>query len=298
MRVGDRLKYDLFKSNLSSMKERLDKTQEMIASGKKVLSPSDDPVIAAKTLQLEAGQQLGEQFRRNLDRIKTMTGMYETSLTSVNDLLTRAKEIGLTQGSDTMDASDRKMASEEVKGIIEQLVALGNTKLGNTYVFGGTKSNTAPFVLNEADYSVTFQGSDEVPLVFVDRGETEKMGMSGKDVFYEDGGVDVFAVLQDLEVALETNDVDSIRGAMADIDDALALTETNIGYIGTYDGKIGTLIEGNEARTTKTTEIISDMSDVDIADLITEYNSLSNAYETMLYTMAKVQNLNILNFLR
>jgi flagellar hook-associated protein 3 FlgL len=98
----------------------------------------------------------------------------------MKDLLTSAKQLAVTQGSDQMDAASRKTAAIQIEGIIENLVTLGNTKIGNTYAFGGNKSDKAAFVLNDADYSVSFKGSDDVPEVYVDGTTKKNLGISGR----------------------------------------------------------------------------------------------------------------------
>lgn len=296
MRVTDSGRYDMFTANLNALKERIDNVQEMISSGKKVLHPSDDAVVISQSITIGADKDTNTQMKRNLDKLKMLGSTYETSITTMQDLLTRAKEIAVTMASDNMDASNRASASEEVKGIIEQLVTIGNTKVGNTYIFGGLKSDTAPFSLNSADYSVTWNGSSDVAEIFVDKGEKEKMGISGSTVFFS-GGTSVFDVLKNFKVALDTNDTTGIKGAMDGLDQMLNLTETNTAYIGTYTGKIDSLIQSNSAKDLNLTTILSDMTDADVASLITEFNTLTNAYQSTVYALSKIQNLNILSYL-
>jgi flagellar hook-associated protein 3 FlgL len=298
MRVGDSIKFEIFKSNLNRLKSNLDSVQEMMASQKKIFRPSDDAIGFSRGVEIEADRGLISQYKRNLDRLKTLGAMYDSSVTTVHDLLTRAKEIAVTQSSDTMDASTRKSSAEEIKGIIEHLITIGNTKIGNNYVFGGKKSDITPFVLDSGDYSVTFQGSREVPSVFIDKGELEKMGISGYDIFYGSGGFSIFGTLKDLKEALETNNAGAIRNSLDTINTALDLTENNVAYVGTYTGKIDTLVDSQATKDLRYTELMSELMDADMAQLVSDFNMLTNAYQTSLYSMSKLQEFNILNYLR
>ncbi len=297
MRVADRMRYETFKASLGDIQQKITRTQEMIASGRRVLDPSDDPVIAAKSVQMTAEKQVDAQYRKNLQHLQLLDTSYETALTSVDELLSQAKQIAVTMSSDTNDASSRKTASEEIKGIIEQLVTLGNTKVGNSYVFGGKKSNSAAFSLNEADYSVTFNGSTDVPKVFVDGTEKMSLGMSGKDIFNKDG-TDVFQVLKNLKESLETNNATGVRGTLAGLEAACNLTENNIAYIGVASSRVESLLQNNDTNDLRLTQTLSEMADVDVASVISDFNTLSTAYQTMIYTMSKMQELNIFNYLR
>jgi flagellar hook-associated protein 3 FlgL len=295
MRVTDKVRFDVFKNNLSSMKETIDKTQTRIASGKKILAPSDDPVAASTGIELEAEKSLNDRYKKNLEKLKTVGGFYDTSINSMNDLLTRAKEISITQASDTMDASTRLSANEEIKGIIEQFVTIGNTKVGNSYIFGGKKSNIKPFTI-DVDYNVTFNGSSDVDSVYIDKGTKEDAGMSGESVFISD--TNIFTVLKDLSDALDGNDLTGIRSAIDTIDLTLDKTQTNLARAGTYMSRVENYIGHKETRDLNITESLSQAMDIDMTQAVTDFNSLSTAYEAMLYSMAKVQNLTIMNYLK
>jgi flagellar hook-associated protein 3 FlgL len=151
--------------------------------------------------------------------------------------------------------------------------------------------------LNKADYSVTFNGSSDVPQVFIDGSEKMNLGMSGKDVF-NSGGTDVFQILKDLKEALETNNTTNVRGSLTGLDAALDLTENNIAYIGVSSSRMETLVANNGTSDTRLTETLTQMADADVASVISDYNALSTAYQSTIYMMSKMQELNIFNYLR
>lgn len=295
MRVTDSLKYAILNKNLTRIKQNIDAAQNKIASGKRITTPSDDPVAASSGIGLEAEKNMNNQYIRNLEKIKTLGGFYDTATTGIHDLLTKAKEIAITQASSTMDATTRMSSAEEIKGIIEQLVTIGNTKIGNSYIFGGEKGSVIPFTLN-SDYSVTFNGSEDVSSVYIDKGTKEVSGISGHRVFISD--TNIFEGLKKLKDSLEANDQSKIKETLNDLEASLNKTQANIAHVGTYVAKIESYIEYKDVRNLDIDESMSEMMDVDIAQAITEFNALSNAYEAMLYSMAKIQNLSVLNYLR
>ncbi len=297
MRVTDKLKWDVSEKRLSSLNEKIATLQEQISAQTKILHPSDDPVIYARSVQMTSEKNLNTQYNRNLNRFSAFAGTYETVFGSVKDLLNTAKQLAVTQGSDQMDAASRKTAAIQIEGIIENLVTLGNTKVGNTYAFGGKKSDKPAFVLDGTDYSVAFKGSDDVPEVYVDGSTKEKLGMSGKSAFYNGDTVSVFGALKELKDALENNDGNAIRTAEGSLDKALDLTANNVAYIGTYSKTITTLTTQNSTKGDLLTTTMSDMVDADMVQLVTEFNMLSNAYEAATSSMSKIMKLSILNYL-
>jgi flagellar hook-associated protein 3 FlgL len=297
MRVGDKIRFDFSKKQLSSMNEKIAVLQEQISSGTKILRPSDDPVIYARNVEMTSEKDINTQYKRNLDRLNVFAGTYETVFSSVKDLLNTAKQLAVTQGSDQMDAASRETAAVQIEGIIENLVTLGNTKVGNAYAFGGKRSNAAAFVLDDTDYSVTFQGTDDVQEVYVDGNTKEKLGISGKSAFYDGDTASVFGALKELRDALKNNDGDSIRTAIGSIDKALDLTANNVAYIGTYSSTITTLTTQNATKGDLLTTTMSDMVGADMIQLVTEFNMLSNAYDATISCLSRIMKMSILNYL-
>jgi flagellin-like hook-associated protein FlgL len=187
MRITDRFKYDLFMHQFNNVRGTLDRVQEQIASQRKVNRPSDDPVAFSTYVSLNSENLLYEQLDRNIQRVTTFGRVYETCFNTMGDLLADAKEVAINHASGSMDSALRDTAVTQVESIIEQLVTLGNTVVGDTYVFGGKQSTSAPFRLNP-DYSVDFlvaEGSEAANKVYVDRGSTAQYNISGKEAFYD-----------------------------------------------------------------------------------------------------------------
>ncbi len=186
MRVTDKSMFDQMTANLQSAMSGINKIEGEISSGKKVEVPSDDPVVYAQASLINAQQSVNTQFNRNLQAIQSFGSTYESTFNNVNDLLTQAKQLALQYADGTMSASDRANGAQAVEDIISQLVAEGNTQLANTYIFGGTKANQAPFELNP-DYSVNYTvplAAREPTNAYVDQGELSPTGFSGQGLFY------------------------------------------------------------------------------------------------------------------
>jgi flagellar hook-associated protein 3 FlgL len=303
MRVSDNLRYETFKNNTSVLKDKIDKNQQMVASQKKILTPSDGAVAMARSVQLESQKDMNDQYTRNLTTLGLYGGMYETSLNTVQDALTRAKELAVSMSSDNMTDEGRQIAAEEVGDIIQQLVSVGNTKVGNSYIFGGKKSSTIPFTLDTDPasptyFSVTYDGTADVPDVFIASGQKEKMGISGQRVFDGGGDSDIFDILKGLKVALEQNIRPVVGTAITNLDKTINLTTANISHVGVFNGGIETMTNTLKNNTDTLTTVISDLTDADMVSLISEYTLLTNAYEASLASMAKLQQMNVLNYLR
>lgn len=295
MRISDRLRYETLKKDLLEIKSRLDKAQSMISSGSSIISPKDDPVKFSISIQFESELRKLEQYSRNVQRLLLFGGYYDSCLSKIEELIRRAKEIAVSLASDTMDAQSRRSSSEEIKGIIEQMISIGNTNVAGIYIFGGKKTNIKPFEA-DADYNVRYMGTKDVISVEIDNDETENLGISGFKVFFE--GTDLFSVLKGLKDALERNDAYGIKKSLENLDMAHEKVRTEISYVGSYVANLERKKEILELRVSEIEKMKSELKDADLARIISDFNALTLTYQTMLYAMAKIQDLNILNYIR
>jgi flagellar hook-associated protein 3 FlgL len=123
-----RFRLDVEIARQSRLAQAIARGQAEIASGKKILAPSDDPIGAAQVADIRRAEGNEATWRRN---IGTATGLAERAdsvLTSVATNLDRAKELMLKASSDTSSNSDRAIIAAELSGIAEAITSLRNTR--------------------------------------------------------------------------------------------------------------------------------------------------------------------------
>ena len=87
----------------------------------------------------------GEQYLDNIDGAMSSITSADSTLSSVNTALTRLKELAVQAASDATSDSSRAALAEEVGQLRDQLLSLANTKVGNSYLFSGFRTDTAAF---------------------------------------------------------------------------------------------------------------------------------------------------------
>ncbi len=154
-----------------------------MATGKRLLTNSEEPVSSARLLNLN--EELGryDQYQRNTDLANGRLNVEETSLEGVNEVLQYARELIVQANNAPLNNNDRRDIATQIRQLHGELVGLANTQDGNgEYLFAGFQSHTQPFVLNgnkQADY----QGDQGQRLI--------KAGPSF-DVPVSDSGAEVF----------------------------------------------------------------------------------------------------------
>jgi flagellar hook-associated protein 3 FlgL len=159
------------------------KTQNQIATGKRVTTPSDDPVAAARILRLEQEQSAIVQYQKNIDSAENSLMLEETQLDAVTNLLFRVRELATQAGNGALSQSERKGIAAELETRLDELFSLANTRNSSgEYIFGGYRGEQAPFV-NSGDGKFTYRGDDGQRYVQISDSTRVPTGDSGHAVF-------------------------------------------------------------------------------------------------------------------
>jgi flagellar hook-associated protein 3 FlgL len=131
---------------ISDISSDLSKIQQQLSTGRRIVSPSDDPLGAGKALDLSAGQGQNTQYTSNRTSARNALQEEETSLTSVTSLMQDIRDQAIAAGNGSLDDSARKAIAVQLKSHLEQLVSMANSQdsAGN-YLFSGYRDRTQPF---------------------------------------------------------------------------------------------------------------------------------------------------------
>nr|WP_313404730.1 flagellar hook-associated protein 3 [Pseudomonas sp.] len=151
----------MFYSNISGYQKGyadIVKTQQQISSGVRIQTPADDPVGAARLLQLDQQQEQLKQYSTNMTTATNSLTNENALLDTVSNVLQRARELTVKAGGGSLSDEDRSSIASELDQITDQLLDLMNSQdASGNYIFAGSKSGVQPFVRNP-DGSVSYQG--------------------------------------------------------------------------------------------------------------------------------------------
>jgi len=178
--------YNKISFALYAHSEAMARLQEQTATGSRINRPSDDPSSTYQVLGLNSQQTSLENYINNLSEvIQTL----ETTSTITENLISEYAEmkIRLTQiSSDIYGEQGQQRAAEEINDILEQVVLLANTKHSGQYLFGGSNTKSAPYVVERSNgkiISVTYQGSAENRNIEVAPGLESSAFYVGENIF-------------------------------------------------------------------------------------------------------------------
>ena len=140
MRISTNLIYDQGVSSMQRQLSAVAKTQQQLSLGTRLLSPSDDPVAAARVLLLEQASATNDQYKVNRGAARSALGLEENTLSSIGTLLQDIRTTVVYAGNPTLTNGDRAALVNELNNRFEQLMGLANTTDGTgQYLFSGYK---------------------------------------------------------------------------------------------------------------------------------------------------------------
>lgn len=140
---------NLFNQGVFNMQNRLAKLaeiQDRISNGRRMLTPSDDPVNAARALEVEQSQSLAKQYIRNGARATDALGQVDIVLGGATELLHNARTLAVAAGNGAYTEKELRSLATEVRNQYEELLGLANStdSLGE-FLFSGYQGGTKPF---------------------------------------------------------------------------------------------------------------------------------------------------------
>lgn len=166
-RVTEGILYAKGQEAISRNRDKMVKNQEQAVTGKIVNRPSDNPVAAMRVVGLHAQGERIEQVSQNMEIASAILNMTDSSLGELTDVIARAKELAIQMSSSSNQSDDSRLATKnEVEQLTARTIQIGNTRIGDRYIFGGYQTDRPPF-----DLDGNYYGDDGVFEIEVDRGQ-------------------------------------------------------------------------------------------------------------------------------
>jgi flagellar hook-associated protein 3 FlgL len=272
------------------------KAQVQISSGKRVQSPSDDPIAAMDNMRARTSIRSLDQYRRGVQTALSRAEAEESALDQLTTLMIRAREVGTMYGSDTVSAAERRVGRAEVESLLRQAVSIANTRFADGYLFGGVDQTNRPYAIIEGgqiDFSTT--GPFGTQQIEISENQFVPANRNGTEIFDDSG---LLTSLRDLAHALGDNDANGIRTAMLDVDSAFDSVQNWVGEIGARTNRLLMTTSNLDSLEVTLLTLKSDAEDADIEKAITELVGRQTAYQAALMATSQVMNLNLTNYLR
>ncbi len=183
MRISTVTMFEQSTASLNRQQGDLSKVSQQIASGRRVVNPSDDPQAASRAVGVDQSKAITQQYADSRISARNSLSQADSILGSVKDAIISAKGLLVQASSDTLSDVDRESVASELKGIYETMLGQANATDGNgRYLFGGYKDNAQPFK-EDASGNVQYQGDNNVREQRIDATRLMAVADNGETIF-------------------------------------------------------------------------------------------------------------------
>ena len=311
MRVSSNTSYEVGLAALNRQQTTQVKTLEQISSGKRVLTPSDDPTAHVRALEVSQADSMNTQYASNRQSATGNLSLLEGSLGEITNLLQNAQQLVVAAGNGTLNDSGRNAIAAELRGNFDTLLRLANSTDGSGhYLFSGFQGATKPFV--DTGSGVQYFGDEGQRTVQASTSRQLEVSESGREVFERipaDGGgyQSMFKTLSDLIGVLETPVTtpasktalnNGLDAANANLSKALDNVLQVHASVGTRAQELDTLNENGDDLNIQYKQQLADLQDVDYAKAISALAQQQTYMQAAQQAFLKVQGLSLFDYLK
>jgi flagellar hook-associated protein 3 FlgL len=278
---------------IDDVKNKINITQEQIASTKKFQTPSDDPINSSACLQLKSSLSISEGYQNTANTINDWMSTSDFSLAQLSEIATNASNIVLSGLNDTIDASERKSSlSTELNEMINKAVDIGNSKFQGSYIFAGVRVDQPAFVMSDAN-TITFQG--------ISKEMVRSIGQNSKVTMNIDGNETIKPLIQALIDArnyLANNDTSNLPGSLDKLKEALETLTAARTENGTRMRQIENSLSNMKKSDIAIHSILSQKEDTSITEAYSQLASQESTYQAVLEVGSRTLSaLNLFDYL-
>jgi len=306
MRISSRTFLDTPVADMTTLQANVDRTQREVATG--IRADAALPGNAVRLDALDAANIRLARYAANAAGVRDRLNSCESVASDAADVVQRARELALQAANGSLDAASRTTIAIELRGLREQLLAVGNrTDSRGEYLLAGSRSWAPPFV----DRTGTVQYDGDTTLRSIDvlpgRAVIDSLhGAQWAEVVTATGSVDVFAVLDGLATSLDSvaagalDERDFQRSIAASIDSLSA----GVDHFATLRATIGSRIAALDVCDTTrddlklaVTQQTSALRDVDLAAAISRLQGQLAGLQAARQSYAQLSKLGLFEYL-
>lgn len=167
---------------MQNLQSDLAKTQNDLATGKKLHSAADDPSGMAQVNQLNVQLSASTQYVTNGNSVSSGLQLEEQAMSDATNVLQSARDLAVEANNPALSASQRQDIAAQLTQQLQNLMAIGNRVDGNNNpLFSGVATGTVPF--SQSGTTINYNGSDLVSQVQIAANQRISAGDTGATVF-------------------------------------------------------------------------------------------------------------------
>ena len=278
---------------ISNSYNKLETLQNQLSTGKKIIRPSDDPVVATKGMAYRSNLSEVNQYKRNLTEAQSWFDSSESGLEQVNSILQRTKELVVQGLNGTNESDDRQAIAREIEQLKLDYMQVGNTQVAGNYIFNGVNVGAPPISENASGIIESNINLDPFS-VEVSKGIQLRVNIHPENIF----GQGAFDLMNNVQTAFEQNDVNSLKDLSTQVDTQLSTLLAERSELGARSNRLELIENRLDSQEITATKMLSNNEDADIEKVITDLTVQESVHRAALGVGAQIIQPTLLDFLR
>ena len=304
MRISNAQITAMMHGSMNDSSARLGKLMRQMASGERMLVPSDDPISAVRVLRIEREEASLAQFRTNIANVAGNLSKQETNLKAASDTMLNVRDMLLWAANGANTSEDLAAIANELGSLETTIASFANVRdEEGRYLFSGTLSNRPAISFDEATQQYQLTGNDQYRQAAVANGVLVEENVTAAQVF----GADV-QLLNDLRALVTTlqdpalNSADPVvRGqivaSLASLDSTHGRLLGAVTELGGLQNTLTLLGSSNEDVSLVNQKITGELSRLDYAGASIDLNNYQLALQATQKTYLKINDLSLFGML-
>ena len=300
MRVSTLQMHNTMSSSMQKATGDVNKTMMQLATGKRILNPSDDPFAAMQLMGMSDDLSKLETWAGNINTATAALSNQETALSDMHNNLNRARDLILSAGNGSMGPDELDAIATELEQVLESIAGLGNTKSSSgEHIFGGTAGQDAAIYKDE-DGNWQFGGSTNVRELQISDSQKIKLGVTADELFFN-SDPDFFTGMEKFIDVLRSGDSDALEGAIADalnvIDSTLDGVNKSLTTVGSQLNSLDAAADTNEDRQLTNKALQGSLEDLDYVEAVTRLSVEQTILAASQQGYAKINQMSLFNYI-
>ena len=291
-------------NSINITQQNISQAQAQISSGVKISQASDDPQVIADLLTTRADLAQVKQVQSNLTSVQNEVQTADSSVQSAVQLLQQAVVLA-TQGANTLETADERTSlAAQVTSILQQMVSIGNTKAGGSYIFSGDQTSSPPYEIDPSNPNAVIQlvNSPATRLIQDPTGLTFAASLTAQQLFdaRDSNGNptsgNAFSALENLQMALASGNTSAIQTAASGINSAQDYLNLQSTFYGDVENRISTALNLAQMFQTQDTAQLSSEQDTDVAAQALQMTQDTTQLDAAMAAAAKQPTTSLFNY--
>ncbi|MDF2073560.1 flagellar hook-associated protein FlgL [Pseudomonas mendocina] len=304
MRITNSQITSMMHNSMNASSAELSKLMQQMATNKRLLLPSDDPIASVRVLRVQREESSLEQFRKNIANVSGSLSTQEANLKSTSDAMLNVRDLLLWAANGSNTSEDLSAMAGELSIIEDTIFSFANVRdEEGRYLFSGTLSDTPALAFDTATQTYSVTGNDKHRQAAVANGVLVDENVTAASIF--GAGVGVLNELRGLINTLQAPALDAtdpaVRQQIVDtlgaLDEAHGRVMGSITELGGRQNALTLLTDSNEDVSLVNQKIEGELSRLDYAGATIDLNDYQLALGATQKTYLKINQMSLFSLL-